>query len=121
MEASVEGPVAEEAGVEGPVPWLVSGRGDAGLRGQAARLAEFVRGGADVDVAAVAAALTNRAALDARAVLVGQDVADLLAGLDALAEGVPADGSVAGSPLVGKTAVLFTGQGSQFAGMGAQL
>ncbi|MFD4318780.1 type I polyketide synthase, partial [Streptomyces sp. NPDC058548] len=122
---AVEEPVMEPRAVapvgEGPVPWLVSGRGEAGLRGQAARLAEFVRSREDVDVAGVAAALTNRAALDARAVVVGEDVADLLAGLDALAEGVPAEGLVAGSPLVGKTAVLFTGQGSQFAGMGAQL
>ncbi|MFJ6662277.1 SDR family NAD(P)-dependent oxidoreductase, partial [Streptomyces sp. NPDC091377] len=31
--------------VSGPVPWVVSGRGGAGLRGQAAQLAGFVRGG----------------------------------------------------------------------------
>ncbi|MCB8908366.1 type I polyketide synthase, partial [Streptomyces sp. CB02980] len=121
VEAQVEEPVAEETSVEGPVPWVVSGRGDAGLRGQAARLAEFVRGREDVDVAGVAAASTNRAALDARAVVVGEDVADLLTGLDALAEGVPSEGLVTGSPVTGKTAVLFTGQGSQFAGMGAEL
>ncbi|MYR13283.1 hypothetical protein GTY62_22265, partial [Streptomyces sp. SID724] len=58
-----EAPAVEPASeptvaVSGPVPWLVSGRGDAGLRGQAARLAEFVQGrDQDVDVAGVAAAL----------------------------------------------------------------
>ncbi|MGW7097442.1 type I polyketide synthase, partial [Streptomyces sp. NPDC054874] len=128
----LEEPPAVEAGAvgeqgaaapagEGPVPWLVSGRGDAGLRGQAARLAEFVRGRQDVDVVGVAAALTNRAALDERMVVVGESVADFVAGLDALAEGVPVDGVVSGSPVGGKSAVLFTGQGSQFAGMGAEL
>ncbi|MER8269477.1 beta-ketoacyl synthase N-terminal-like domain-containing protein, partial [Streptomyces griseus] len=108
--------------VSGPVPWLVSGRGDAGLRGQAARLAGFVRGRGqgvdDVDVAGVAAALVGRAVLENRAVVVGEGVADLVARLDVLAEGGSVDGVVCGSPVGGKSAVLFTGQGSQFAGMG---
>ncbi|MFJ6239373.1 type I polyketide synthase, partial [Streptomyces griseus] len=108
--------------VSHPVPWLVSGRGDAGLRGQAARLGEFVRGRGqgvdDVDVAGVAAALMGRAVLENRAVVVGEGVADLVARLDVLAEGGSVDGVVCGSPVGGKSAVLFTGQGSQFAGMG---
>ncbi|WP_237554229.1 hypothetical protein, partial [Streptomyces sp. SID724] len=70
-----------------PVPWLVSGRGDAGLRGQAARLAEFVRGREDVDVAGVAATLAGRVALQDRAVVVGGNAVDLAAGLEALAGG----------------------------------
>ncbi|WP_032774389.1 ketoacyl-synthetase C-terminal extension domain-containing protein, partial [Streptomyces griseus] len=103
--------------VSGPVPWLVSARGDAGLRGQAARLAEFVRGpDQDVDVAGVAAALVGRAVLENRAVVVGGNAVDLAAGLEALAGGGLVDGVVCGSPVGGKSAVLFTGQGSQFAG-----
>ncbi|MFF4324850.1 SDR family NAD(P)-dependent oxidoreductase, partial [Streptomyces sp. NPDC001568] len=111
-------PVVE---VSGPVPWVVSGRGDGGLRGQAAGLAEFVRDTGVVDVVGVAAGLRNRAVLEDRSVVVGSSVEELLAGLDALAEGGSFDALVTGSPLVGKTAVLFTGQGSQFAGMGARL
>ncbi|NEB58080.1 3-ketoacyl-ACP reductase, partial [Streptomyces griseus] len=86
--------------VSGPVPWLVSGRGDAGLRGQAARLAGFVRGRGqgvdDVDVAGVAAALVGRAVLENRAVVVGGNVVDLAAGLEALAGGGLVDGVVCG-------------------------
>ncbi|MFE3485915.1 type I polyketide synthase, partial [Streptomyces griseus] len=128
--SAVETPaVAEPEAVvpvaSGPVPWLVSGRGDAGLRGQAARLAGFVRGRGqgvdDVDVAGVAAVLVSRAVLENRAVVVGEGVADLVARLDVLAEGGLVDGVVCGSPVGGKSAVLFTGQGSQFAGMGVEL
>ncbi|MFJ6662261.1 beta-ketoacyl synthase N-terminal-like domain-containing protein, partial [Streptomyces sp. NPDC091377] len=121
-----EAPAVEQdpeptAEASGPVPWVVSARGEAGLRGQAARLAEFVRRREDVEAAGVAAALAGRAMLQDRAVVVGEGVTELVAGLDALAEGGSADGLVTGSPVTGKTAVLFTGQGSQFAGMGAQL
>ncbi|WP_405826869.1 SDR family NAD(P)-dependent oxidoreductase [Streptomyces sp. NBC_00838] len=116
--AQVEAPLTVN---EGPVAWVVSGRGDAGLRGQAAQLAEFVRAREGVDVAGVAAGLAGRAALQDRAVVVGGDVEELLAGLDVLAAGGSADGVMSGSPVGGKTGVLFTGQGSQFAGMGAQL
>ncbi|MFB8402644.1 SDR family NAD(P)-dependent oxidoreductase, partial [Streptomyces sp. NPDC055912] len=112
-------PASEVSG--GPVPWVVSARGEAGLRGQAGRLAEFVRGREDGEAAGVAAVLAGRAVLQDRAVVVGEGVAELVAGLDALAEGGSVDGLVTGSPVAGKTAVLFTGQGSQFAGMGAEL
>ncbi|MET9708511.1 type I polyketide synthase, partial [Streptomyces griseus] len=102
-EAPAVEPASEPAVVvPGPVPWLVSGRGDAGLRGQAARLAEFVRGREDVDVAGVAATLAGRVALQDRAVVVGESVADLVARLDVLAGGGLVDGVVCGSPVGGK-------------------
>ncbi|TXL83552.1 type I polyketide synthase, partial [Streptomyces sp. IB2014 016-6] len=71
-----EPPAAEEvpavvAESVGPVPWVVSGRGGAGLRGQAARLAEFVRAGEGVDVAGVAAGLVGRARLESCGVVIG--------------------------------------------------
>ncbi|MCI3226486.1 SDR family NAD(P)-dependent oxidoreductase, partial [Streptomyces sp. NP-1717] len=120
---AVESESESERTVEsaGPVAWVVSGRGDVGLRAQAAQLANFVRRREGVDVAAVAAGLVGRTALQDRAVVVGGDVEELLAGLDVLAVGRSVDGVVSGSVVGGKTGVLFTGQGSQFAGMGAQL
>ncbi|MEV6478273.1 SDR family NAD(P)-dependent oxidoreductase, partial [Streptomyces sp. NPDC051657] len=80
--AAGAGAVVAVPGIPGAVPWLVSGRGEAGLRGQAARLAEFVRERDGVNVRDVAASLLSRAVLEDRAVVVGESVADLVARLD---------------------------------------
>ncbi|WP_103350653.1 type I polyketide synthase [Amycolatopsis sp. CA-128772] len=97
------------------VPVLLSARSAAGLRGQAARLAGFL--GADVRVPDVAHALaTTRAQLDHRAVVLASDREQLRSDLAAFGSGV-----VSGKPVDGKLAVLFTGQGSQWAGMGRAL
>ncbi|WP_066370950.1 type I polyketide synthase [Herbidospora mongoliensis] len=100
--------------------WVVSAKTADGLRAQARRLSEFTA--SDVDVNDVAWSLaTTRAALAHRAVIVGADRAVLLRGLDALAAGDPSAGVVSGVAGEGRTAFLFTGQGSQRAGMGRGL
>nr|AXL06216.1 polyketide synthase [uncultured bacterium] len=97
------------------VPVLLSARSAAGLRGQAARLAGFLD--ADVRVPDVAHALaTTRAQLDHRAVVLASDREQLRGDLTAFGPAV-----VSGTPVDGKLAVLFTGQGSQWAGMGREL
>ncbi|MEU0797608.1 SDR family NAD(P)-dependent oxidoreductase, partial [Amycolatopsis sp. NPDC005961] len=64
---------------------------------------------------------TTRSALDHRAVVVGSDVAELRAGLTALAAGENAPNVVRDRRGTGRTAFLFTGQGAQRAGMGTVL
>ncbi|MFF4324851.1 SDR family NAD(P)-dependent oxidoreductase, partial [Streptomyces sp. NPDC001568] len=110
------------------VPWVMSGRDAAALRGQAAQLASFVRArqvAGVVDggwVAGVAAGLAGRAGLEQRAVVTGADVASLLSGLDAVAAGEPAEGVVTDEVVPGSDVVfVFPGQGGQWAGMGVEL
>ncbi|MFE9427600.1 SDR family NAD(P)-dependent oxidoreductase [Kitasatospora sp. NPDC006697] len=111
-----------------PVPWVLSARSPEALREQALRLREFAAGHGASDQDLGYSLATTRAAFDHRAVVVGRDRAELLAGLDLLAAGTVsgpvADGFpivVTGSPVRGGTAVLFTGQGSQRPGMGRAL
>ncbi|MET8573181.1 type I polyketide synthase, partial [Streptomyces sp. NPDC004783] len=114
---------------EGLVPWVVSGRGEAGLRGQAARLAGFVRaqqasGAVDGPwLTGVAVGLAGRAGLEQRAVVTGGDVAALLSGLDAVAAGESSEGVVTGVVAGGSSGVVFVfpGQGGQWVGMGREL
>ncbi|MFD9734909.1 type I polyketide synthase [Umezawaea sp. NPDC059074] len=102
------------------VPVVLSGKTDVALREQAANLLPLVEQGIDLTDLAFSAA-TTRANLDHRAVLVADGRDDLLTGLRALAEDAGAPGLVRGEAVIGRTAVLFTGQGSQRIGMGREL
>ncbi|MEU6153514.1 thioester reductase domain-containing protein [Actinosynnema sp. NPDC047251] len=123
LEQAPPEPDAEPVARPAPaaVPWVLSGRGPAALRAQAARLAAALP--ADADPYDVAHSLaTTRAALEHRAVVVGTDRADLLAGLAAIAEGADVPAVVRGTAgEVGRTVFVFPGQGSQWAGMAVPL
>ncbi|MFG2050638.1 SDR family NAD(P)-dependent oxidoreductase [Micromonospora sp. NPDC048935] len=105
------------------VAWLLSARSGAALRAQAERLRDFVVDRPGLPPRDVAHALaTGRARHDHRAAVVGRDREALLAGLDALARGEEtADVVRADAGRRGRTAFLFTGQGSQRTGMGREL
>ncbi|MEU9446875.1 SDR family NAD(P)-dependent oxidoreductase, partial [Streptomyces sp. NPDC048304] len=107
---------------DAPVPVPLSARTAAGLRGQAERLARFLDERPDVRLPDAAHALaTARAHLDHRAVVLAFDRDRLRADLAALGQQAPRPTVVTATPAVGKLAVLFTGQGSQWAGMGREL
>ncbi|WP_063131804.1 type I polyketide synthase, partial [Nocardia fusca] len=119
-----DAPVAEPTVTSDVVPWVVSAKSEPGLRAQARRLRDHLLADPAIDLWDVAYSLTtSRALLDHRGVVVGRDHAELLAGLDALAEGetAAAAGVVAGTSGAGRTAFLFTGQGAQRVGMGREL
>ncbi|MEU1603725.1 type I polyketide synthase, partial [Micromonospora matsumotoense] len=106
-----------------PVPWAVSGRDHAALTDQARRLRARLAGRPEVDPAAVAHSLaTTRTAFEERAVVLGSDRTELLAGLDALIEGRPHPAVLTGTARrAERTAFVFTGQGAQRLGMGREL
>ncbi|MFD4398027.1 thioester reductase domain-containing protein [Kitasatospora sp. NPDC058478] len=114
------------------VPWLLSAKSPAALRDQARRLESFLRAAPDRDAVDVGRTLAlSRAGLEHRAAVVadrgrGADGADsaegLLRALGALAEGEPAAGLTTDHAGAARTtAFLFTGQGSQWAGMAREL
>ncbi|WP_425445796.1 type I polyketide synthase [Umezawaea tangerina] len=109
-------PSAEPTITEQVVPVLLSARGEEALKAQAIQLHAHLAAHPELDLVEAAGTLaTHRAALEHRAAFVAESRTELLgklAAFDAIT------GGVGGS---GKTAFLFTGQGSQRLGMGREL
>jgi polyketide synthase 7 len=127
-QAPMQTPALESVGASGDsdmpvVPWVLSARSVKSLAGQADRLLTHV--GADQDLGAVDVGwslVSTRSVFEHRAVVVGADREQLVAGLAGLAAGEPGANVVVGhAQAVGKTVFVFPGQGSQWVGMGAQL
>ncbi|RKT56258.1 type I polyketide synthase [Saccharothrix australiensis] len=114
-EPVVGPPPGADAG--GPVPWALSAASPEALRAQGERL----RAVADLDRRAVARALSARTRFAHRAVLIGRDAAGVTGALDALVAGTESPDLVTGVAQPGKTAFVFSGQGSQWVGMGRRL
>ncbi len=108
----------------GALPWVLSARSEPALREQAARLRALVSADSSLSDADVACSLVStRSLFEHRAVLLGGDRAQTLAGLEELAAGEDSAWVVRGvaNATAGPVVLVFPGQGSQWAGMGRQL
>nr|WP_255306520.1 type I polyketide synthase [Streptomyces sp. Wb2n-11] len=118
----VHEPAALATASSAVVPWILSGRTSEALAAQAARLLSVVDGETaprPVDVGY--SLVTSRSLFDHRAVVLAGDSAGTVRALTALASGVPDASVVSGVVAGGRSAVLFSGQGSQRLGMGREL
>ncbi|TDV37800.1 type I polyketide synthase [Actinophytocola oryzae] len=115
--------VPDERVTGADIPWPLSARTEEALRAQAGQLLSALAETPDVDPLDVGFSLaTTRAALEHRAVVVGRDESELLAGLSALANAAEAHGVVRGPAEVDRRVVfVFPGQGSQWPGMALEL
>ncbi|MET8682550.1 type I polyketide synthase, partial [Streptomyces sp. NPDC004647] len=113
---------AVETASRAVVPWVLSGKTPEALAAQAARLLSMVDSEAaprPVDVGY--SLVTSRSVFEHRAVVLASGSADAVRALTALTSGAPDPSVVSGAVLGGRTALLFSGQGSQRIGMGREL
>ncbi|MFZ0719213.1 acyltransferase domain-containing protein, partial [Mycobacterium sp.] len=104
------------------VPWVVSAKSAAALAAQASRLAESIGAREQLGIADVGWSLAGRSTFEHRAVVLGRDRGQLLAGLTELADETPGGSVITGHAApAGKTVFVFPGQGSQWIGMGVEL
>ena len=101
-------------------PWVLSAKSVEALAGQAERLLQYVGAHRDLDVLDVGLSLAGRSVFEHRAVVVGADREELLAGVSGLAQGRPGGAVVSGQRpgAVGKTVLVFPGSGFTVAGDG---
>ncbi|WP_261870238.1 type I polyketide synthase, partial [Mycobacterium marinum] len=104
------------------LPWVVSGKSEAAVAAQAKRLLAAVQADEGLDRLDVGFSLARRTAFEYRAVVLGEDRPQLISGLTELAAGQPGPTVLNGrAATVGKTVMVFPGQGSQWPGMGREL
>ena len=103
----------------GPVPIVLSAKSEPALAEAAERLADHLGADPDLDPTDVAYSLIRtRSSFEHRAVVLGEDREELLASLDALAEGQKGPRTAKGNArTTHKPLFLFPGQGAQSQGM----
>ena len=124
-----EPPKADAAAPQAPIappawpPCLLSARSQAALRAQAERLLQHLQTSPELKLVDLAYTLAiHRSHFQHRAAIAASERQKVLTALDALAGGKQSPSLVLGSAKQpGKLALLFTGQGSQYAGMGRAL
>nr|WP_190815996.1 type I polyketide synthase [Saccharopolyspora pogona] len=123
VEEVSDEPVSGSTEPTGALPWPLSGKTETALREQAAELLSAVTAHPEPGLGNVGYSLaTGRAAMEHRAVVVAEDRDSFVAGLTALAAGVPAANVVQGAAdCKGKVAFVFPGQGSHWQGMAREL
>ncbi|MEV4976878.1 beta-ketoacyl synthase N-terminal-like domain-containing protein, partial [Streptomyces scopuliridis] len=125
-EDARQAPAATAPAARTPLlPWVLSAKTPAALSGQAERLLEQLAAEPAADSADIGFSLAaTRARFDHRAVVLAEDRDGFVRGLEELRDGAAsAAGLVRGQvpDQAGRTAFLFTGQGSQRPGMGREL
>ena len=124
IEEAPESPAtaAVSTPTSGVLPWVLSGRSDATVSAQAARLVAHLDSHPELDPVDVAWTLAGRATFAHRAVALGEGRDSLLTELVALASGEQGAATVRGEvTAAGKLAFVFPGQGSQWIGMGVEM
>ncbi len=119
-----DGSGAQARSSAGLMSWILSGRGESGLRGQAERLFSFLEGFPELGAADVGLSLAGRPGLERRAMIIGDSRERLLDGLRTVVTGDTSRDVVEGladGRENGGLVFMFTGQGSQRTGMGSGL